>query len=120
MIMSKLFKKTLFIIIVLFGVIALTIAISSGWNIYNDLTQEYKSKGTVIAKSIAGSSVETLLNRDASTVQAMIDQWMPFGLSWIFRIGFAPISEIAFRFAGHFLLISIHILAVRRASSSAR
>ena len=73
MIMSKLFKKTLFIIIVLFAVIAITIAISSGWNLYQDLTEEYKSKGTAIAKSIAGSSVETILNRDASTVQAMID-----------------------------------------------
>ncbi len=85
MIMSKLFKKTLFIIIVLFGVIAFTIAISSGWNLYNDLIQEYKSKGTAIAKSIAGSSVETILNRDASTVQAMIDQYIEIvGVSYVF------------------------------------
>jgi sensor histidine kinase regulating citrate/malate metabolism len=76
MIMSKLFKKTLLIIIVLFGVIAVTLAVSSGWNLYRDLTKEYKSKGTAIAKSIADSSVETLLNRDASTVQAMIDQFL--------------------------------------------
>jgi len=87
MIMSKLFKKTLFIIIVLFGVIAFTIAISSGWNLYNDLIQEYKSKGTAIAKSIAGSSVETILNRDASTVQAMIDQFLEIvGVSYVFVV----------------------------------
>lgn len=87
MIVSKLFKKTLFIIIVLFGVIAITIAISSGWNLYNDLTEEYKSKGTAIAKSIAGSSVETILNRDASTVQAMIDQFLEIiGVSYVFVV----------------------------------
>jgi PAS domain S-box-containing protein len=87
MIMSKLFKKTLFIIIVLFAVIAITIAISSGWNLYKDLTEEYKSKGTAIAKSIAGSSVETILNRDASTVQAMIDQFLEIiGVSYVFVV----------------------------------
>ena len=87
MIVSKLFKKTLFIIIVLFAVIAVTIAISSGWNLYKDLTEEYKSKGTAIAKSIAGSSVETILNRDASTVQAMIDQFLEIiGVSYVFVV----------------------------------
>jgi len=87
MIMSKLFKKTLFIIIVLFIIIAVTIAISSGWNLYQDLTQEYKSKGTAIAKSIAGSSVETLLIRDASTVQALIDQFLEIvGVSYVFVV----------------------------------
>lgn len=87
MIMSKLFKKTLLIIIVLFAIIAITIAISSGWILYDDLTGEYKSKGTAIAKSIAGSSVETLLNRDASTVQAMIDQFLEIiGVSYVFVV----------------------------------
>ena len=87
MIMSKLFKKTLLIIIILFIVIAVTIAISSGWNLYKDLVQEYKSKGTAIAKSIAGSSVETLLNRDASTIQAMIDQFLEIsGVFYVFVV----------------------------------
>ena len=87
MIMSKLFKKTLIIIIVLFAVIAMTTAISSGWNLYKDLTQEFKSKGTAIARSIAGSSVETILNRDASTVQAMIDQFLEIaGVSYVFVV----------------------------------
>lgn len=87
MIMSKLFKKTLIIIIALFAIISITIALSSGWNLYNDLIQEYKSKGTAIAKSIANSSVETLLNRDASTVQAMIDQFLEImGVSYVFVV----------------------------------
>jgi PAS domain S-box-containing protein len=85
--MSKLFKKTLLIIVVLFAVIALTTLFSSGWNLYRDLTEEYKSKGTAIARSIAGSSVETLLNRDASTVQAMIDQFTEIiGVSYVFVV----------------------------------
>ncbi|MEW6052744.1 MAG: ATP-binding protein [Nitrospirota bacterium] len=85
--MSKLFKKTLIIIIVLFAIISITIALSSGWNLYNDLIQEYKSKGTAIAKSIANSSVDTLLNRDASTVQAMIDQFLEImGVSYVFVV----------------------------------
>jgi PAS domain S-box-containing protein len=87
MIMSKLFKKTLLIIIVLFAIIALTTLFSSGWNLYHDLTVEYKSKGTAIARSIAGSSVETLLNRDPSTVQAMIDQFTEIiGVSYVFVV----------------------------------
>ena len=44
MIVSRLFKKTLFIIIILFAVIAITIAISSGWNLYKDLTEEYRAR----------------------------------------------------------------------------
>lgn len=85
--MSKLFKKTLIMIIILFMIIAFTIAISTGWNLYNDLLQEYKSKGTAIAKSIASSSIETLLNRDASTIQAMIDRFLEIsGVSYIFVV----------------------------------
>lgn len=87
MIVSKLFKKTLFIIIILFLIIALTIAISSGWNMYKNLNAEYTSKGSAIAKSIAGSSVETLLNRDASTIQALIDQFLEIiGVSYVFVV----------------------------------
>jgi len=85
--MSKLFKKTLIMIVILFMIIAFTIAISTGWNLYNDLLQEYKSKGTAIAKSIASSSIETLLNRDASTIQAMIDRFLEIsGVSYIFVV----------------------------------
>ncbi len=72
--MSKLFKKTLLLMILLFGVIAMVVSFSSGWMIYNKLTEEYKSKAIAIAKTIADSNVETFLNRDASTIQALIDQ----------------------------------------------
>ncbi len=87
MIMSKLFKKTLLIIIVFFAIIALTMLFSSGWNLYHDLTAEYKSKGTAISRSIARTSVDMILNRDVSTVQAMIDQFAEIvGVSYVFVV----------------------------------
>lgn len=82
---SKLFQKTLFGIILLFIIIFITISIFSGWNLYKNLTEEYKSKGTAIASSIASSSVETILNLDSATVQAIIDQYIEIeGVSYVF------------------------------------
>src|SRR5499426_2134245 len=40
-----------------------------------NLTDEFTSKGTAIARSLASSSVVLLLTRDASTVQATVDQF---------------------------------------------
>src|SRR2546430_16909468 len=40
-----------------------------------NLTDEFTSKGTAIAKSLASSGVDLLLTRDASTVQAIVDQF---------------------------------------------
>jgi sigma-B regulation protein RsbU (phosphoserine phosphatase) len=83
--MSKLFQRTLIIMVVLFGIIATVTSILSGWTLSRRLTEEYESKGTAIAKSIADSSVELLLNRDASTVQTIIDQFLEIqGVSYVF------------------------------------
>lgn len=85
--MSKLFQKTLIGIIFLFAIIFVTISIFSGWHLYNNLTEEYKSKGTAIASSIASSSAETILNLDSATVQAMIDQFLEIeGVSYVFVV----------------------------------
>jgi twitching motility protein PilJ len=40
-----------------------------------NMTDEFTSKGTAIASSLASSGVDLLLNRDASTVQALVDQF---------------------------------------------
>ena len=83
--MSRLFKKTLILMIVLFGIIAAATSLVSGWNLYSQLTQEYQSKGAAIAESVAHASVEVLLNRDASTVQAIVDQFAEIkGVSYVF------------------------------------
>ena len=71
---ASLFTKTLFIMVVLFGIIATGTSILSAWNHYRSLTREYQSKGVAIAKSIADSSVELLLNADVSTIQSVVDR----------------------------------------------
>ncbi|MCP4295661.1 MAG: hybrid sensor histidine kinase/response regulator, partial [Proteobacteria bacterium] len=85
--MSKLFKKTLVIIILLFGAIAAATSALSVWELQKHLTREYQSKGKAISESIARSSVEILLNRDASTVQAIVDQYIEIsGVSYVFVV----------------------------------
>ncbi|MCX7723673.1 MAG: ATP-binding protein [Thermodesulfovibrio sp.] len=85
--MSKLFQKTLLGVILLFTVIFITISIFSGWYLYNNLIEQYKSKGTAIASSIASSSAETILTLDSATVQAMIDQFLEIeGVSYVFVV----------------------------------
>src|SRR5436189_3904773 len=39
------------------------------------MSDEFTSKGTAIAASLACSGVDLILNRDASTVQALVDQF---------------------------------------------
>jgi sigma-B regulation protein RsbU (phosphoserine phosphatase) len=81
---ASLFTKTLVLIVVLFGIIATATSILSGWNLYRNLTQEYQSKGVAIAKSIADSSVEMLLNADVSTIQSVVDQFIEIdGVSYV-------------------------------------
>ncbi len=85
--MSKLFRKTLLAIVILFGIVANATALLSAWILYNNLTDEYVTKGLSIAKSIAGASVEVLLNRDASTVQSMIDEFLEIeGVAYVYVV----------------------------------
>jgi len=84
---SKLFQKTLIGEIILFGFVILTTSTLSGWTLHKNLTSEYKSKGTAIAKSLAKSSVDLLLYRDASTLQAAIDQFIEIkGVAYAFIV----------------------------------
>ena len=41
-----------------------------------NMTQEFTSKGVSIAESMANSAVDPILTRDASTVQALVDQYV--------------------------------------------
>jgi twitching motility protein PilJ len=45
----------------------------------DNLTDEFTSKGTAIANSLATSAVDLVLTRDASTVQALVDQFAAIG-----------------------------------------
>jgi PAS domain S-box-containing protein len=85
---SGLFAKTLLILVALFSLTALVTGIAAAWRIDYHLTQEYRSKGTAIANSIAGSSVEIILNRDAATVQALVDQYLDIeGVAHVYVVG---------------------------------
>jgi twitching motility protein PilJ len=43
------------------------------------MTEEFTSKGTAIANSLASSGVDLVLTRDASTIQALVDQFGAIG-----------------------------------------
>lgn len=82
--MSKLFKKTLLMMVLLFGVFATIISAYAGWILYDRIIEEYKSKAVAIANNIARSSIEVFLNRDASTIQSIVDQFLEIeGVSYV-------------------------------------
>jgi twitching motility protein PilJ len=67
-------KIVMFLVLTLLplAVITWTISVRS---LRDNLTAEYTSKGTAIANSLATSAVDLVLTRDASTVQALVDQF---------------------------------------------
>src|SRR5262249_17466411 len=67
-------KIILFLAAVLMPLTALAWAIAF-WVIQTSTADEFTSKGTAIAISLAGSGVDPILNRDASTVQSLVDKF---------------------------------------------
>jgi signal transduction histidine kinase/CheY-like chemotaxis protein len=81
----SIFKKTGLLAVALFGVIALLTSVLAAYMLYDRMVREYVSKGSAIALSIASASQDILLNRDAATVQAMIDQYLEIeGVAYVF------------------------------------
>src|ERR1700722_9498960 len=72
--LSGLLPKMLFILLGLFATTILVLASFLIWSTDRIQTGEFQSKGKAISESIAGSSVEILLNGDPATVQAMVDE----------------------------------------------
>jgi twitching motility protein PilJ len=68
-------KIIVFLTIVLVPLAAIT-WYASVRTLRKEMTDEFTSKGTAIANSLASSGVDLILNRDASTVQALIDQFV--------------------------------------------
>lgn len=73
---TRLFQWTVFGIIGLFGIIGFTNAVVTIAAVDNDLTREIQENSKDIAKAIADSSVDILLNSDLSTLQSRIDQML--------------------------------------------
>ena len=82
---QKLFQKTLFGIFSLFGLIGLSTSILCVYTVDTHLSQEYESNSRDIAKTIADSSVDILLNRDLAALQSLIDQFVDIqGIEYIY------------------------------------
>ncbi len=71
-------KIILFLALVLLPLAAVswTIAYRS---LRDNLTREFTDKGSAIANSLASSGADLIVNRDASTVQALVDQFAAIG-----------------------------------------
>ena len=67
-------KLILFLAVTLVPLAAITWWISVR-ALTSNLTDEFTSKGTAIARSLSSSAVDLLLTRDASTVQGLVDQF---------------------------------------------
>jgi twitching motility protein PilJ len=67
-------KIILFLAVILLPLAAVTWYVSVQ-TLRQRMTDEFTSKGTAIANSLASSGVDLILTRDASTVQALIDQF---------------------------------------------
>ncbi len=81
----SIFAKTGLLAVCLFGVISVLATTLTAYTLYTRMTAEFTSKGTAIAQAVASSSQEILLNRDAATVQASIDQYLDIeGVAYVF------------------------------------
>ena len=74
---TRLFQWTIFGTIGLFAVLGFTNAVVTLTAIDRDLTRETRVNSQNIAKAIADSNVDILLNSDLSTLQSRIDQMLP-------------------------------------------
>ena len=82
---KKLFQKTLFGIFVVFGCIGLSTSILTVYTVDAQLSEEYQSNGNNVAKTIADSSVDSLLNRNLTALQSLIDQFVEIqGIKYIY------------------------------------
>ena len=85
---SKLFQTNLIGQILLFSMVGVILSVFFSWTLQARLTEEFTNRGMAISQSIANSSVELLLNRDASTIQATIDQFLNLesGVAYVFVV----------------------------------
>ena len=67
---QKLFRKTLFGVFFLFGVIGVSTSVLCIYTVDTHLSEEYESNSRDIAKTIADASVDILLNRNLTALQS--------------------------------------------------
>ena len=84
---TRLFQRTMFGIFFLFLCISVSTSIVSIYSVDVHLTSEYEENSRDIAKTIADASVDIILNRDLSSLQSVIDQFVEIqGISYIYIV----------------------------------
>ena len=82
---QKLFQRTRFGIFAVFGVIVLSTSALCLYTVDTELRAEYEINSKNIAKTVADSSVDILLNRDMATLQSLVDQFIEIqGIRYIY------------------------------------
>ena len=82
---EKLFQRTRFGIFAVFGAIVLSTSTLCVFTVNTELSAEYKTNTSNIAKTVADSSVDILLNRDMATLQSLVDQFIEIqGIRYIY------------------------------------
>ena len=82
---EKLFQRTRFGIFAIFGMIVLSTSALCLWTVTTQLSAEYEINSRNIAKTVADSSVDILLNRDMATLQSLVDQFIEIqGIRYIY------------------------------------
>ena len=82
---QKLFQRTRFGIFAVFGMIVLSTSALCLWTVDTQLSAEYEINSRNIAKTVADSSVDILLNRDMATLQSLVDQFIEIqGIRYIY------------------------------------
>ncbi len=83
--MSRIFRKTLLAVVVVFGVSANATALLSAWLLHHHLSVEYVAKGRAIAMAIAAASPDALVGGDGASLQSMIDEFLRIdGVGYVF------------------------------------
>ena len=84
----KLFRSTFIGTALLFGLIAIITSLLFSVILRRVMFTEFENKGGAITTGIAASSVELILNRDTSTLQATIDQFIDpeGGVGYVFVV----------------------------------
>ena len=84
---TRLFQRTMFGIFFLFLLIGVSTSVVSIYSVDLHLTSEYEENSRDIAKTIADASVDIILNRDLSSLQSLIDQFVEIqGISYIYIV----------------------------------
>ena len=79
--MSRIFRKTLLAVVVVFGVSANATALLSAWLLHHHLSVESVAKGRAIAMAIAAASPDALVGGDGASLQSMIDEFLRIDLT---------------------------------------